>query len=305
MTLLRDIQDASIDPEVGIGVILRKSKVLSARLGHKLFAQWVDRELDGYAEERDLPPYRVLHVESKGHFFGMFGSGIRFATIPSGSVPKEYRDRVTKALLMQGAPVYEEILRSADKSDLRSAWDANLVALVGSGIYERMTCAEAWQVIPRARIVELVETVRNRVLNFALEIESQLPTGNNSDPDPTAIPNQRVTQIFNTVVMGDKNAIAAGNVSGTVASLSDLNVGDFKALRALLQEHGIEAEDVDDLEVAVEADRANAKSKGIGPKVGEWIGRVVAKAASGALNIPAAVAAQLITGALNRYYGIP
>ena len=48
MTLLREIQADAVDTNVDISVLLRKCKVLAARLGNKEFNLWVERELNGY-----------------------------------------------------------------------------------------------------------------------------------------------------------------------------------------------------------------------------------------------------------------
>ena len=74
MSLLREIQDAAVNSEVELATLLRKCKVLAARLGNGEFKSWVDNELDGYKSPDGLPDYRVLTVNSKGHFAGAFGS---------------------------------------------------------------------------------------------------------------------------------------------------------------------------------------------------------------------------------------
>jgi hypothetical protein len=55
MTLLRDIQEAALDSKVNLADLLRKCKVLAARLKHEEFATWVDWELNGYPERKMLP----------------------------------------------------------------------------------------------------------------------------------------------------------------------------------------------------------------------------------------------------------
>lgn len=79
MSLLRDIQNSAIDPEVDVSTLLRKCKVLSVRLANQEFSNWVDQELSGYKDVSLLPDYRIRNVESKGHFSGPFGSGLRDA----------------------------------------------------------------------------------------------------------------------------------------------------------------------------------------------------------------------------------
>ena len=88
MTLLRDIQDAAIDTNSDISFLLRKCKVLAARLGNSEFKNWVDQELNGYKNLESLPDYRFFYGRSKGHFSGPYGSGIKNADIPLSCIDK-------------------------------------------------------------------------------------------------------------------------------------------------------------------------------------------------------------------------
>jgi hypothetical protein len=64
MSLLREIQEAAIDAKLPLATLLRKCKVLGARLGNGEFKEWVENELNGYTSTDDLPEYRVLLVNS-------------------------------------------------------------------------------------------------------------------------------------------------------------------------------------------------------------------------------------------------
>ena len=60
MTLLREIQLAATDDQVSISTVLRKAKMLAARLQNRDFEDWVNRELNGFEDGVDLPPYRIM-----------------------------------------------------------------------------------------------------------------------------------------------------------------------------------------------------------------------------------------------------
>jgi hypothetical protein len=95
MSLLRDIRSAAIDGESDLETLLRKCRVLAARLKLEEFRNWVQWELDGYPAGVDLPDYRKFHCQCFGHFSGPFGSGIRNAPIPESLIPKDLRDILT------------------------------------------------------------------------------------------------------------------------------------------------------------------------------------------------------------------
>ena len=191
MSLLREIQNSAIDSEQNLASILRKCKVLSARLGSSEFRDWVNRELSGYMDIQDLPDYRICHVDSKGHFEGALGSGIRNANIPLISVPAEYRDNLSKCFLQEPVDSIENTIalaKASHKGILKEPWDPNFVAIMSRKIYDNMTCVQAWKVIPIGAIVGAVSEIRNRILNFVLDIDAQNPDAGEAELSSTSVP---------------------------------------------------------------------------------------------------------------------
>lgn len=93
MSLLRDIQEAITNPSFRLADILRKAKVLAFRLDHQEFKYWVNRELNGYKPNDNIPEYRILReVDSYGSFIGIPGCLAKNIPIPSLSLPEEYRE---------------------------------------------------------------------------------------------------------------------------------------------------------------------------------------------------------------------
>ena len=91
MTLLRDIQNSAIDSESKLSDLLRKCKVLAARLQNDELNQWVDAELNGYPSQENLPPYRIIGCNAKGHLGGPYGSEMRKNTNPVACLPETRR----------------------------------------------------------------------------------------------------------------------------------------------------------------------------------------------------------------------
>jgi hypothetical protein len=172
MSLLRQIQDAAIDSSVDLPTLLRKCKVLAVRLGNDDLKRWIDSELSGYTQKDKLPEYRVLKVNSKGHFSGSFGSGLRNADIPLSCIDKDLRESLGHTYLMQPIAAIASLVKS-ESGTLQEPWNPDVVAHFGQKIYEQMHCMQAWKVIPASSLVAALDTVRTRVLNFVLEIETQ------------------------------------------------------------------------------------------------------------------------------------
>ncbi len=164
MSLLRDIQDATIDANVDITTVLRKCKLLANRLGHKEFSIWVDQELNGYKTYDLIPDYRIFPVHSKGHFSGPMGSMIKNGDIPLGCIPEKYRDKMKNSYAAQPISAYVSLIKESQQKDFHEPWPPEIVAFIQDKVYEMMNCMQAWKIIPKNVLVGLVDTVRNKIL---------------------------------------------------------------------------------------------------------------------------------------------
>ena len=232
MTLLRQIQDAAIDSTVDLPTLLRKCKVLAARLGSDDFKRWIEYELSGYPDKESLPDYRVLNVNSKGHFSGAFGSGLRNADIPLSCLPKELHEMLGHSYLMQPVAAMESLVKHKDSGTFQEPWNPDIVAHVGQDIYQHMNCMQAWKVIPSGAVVAALDAVRTRVLNFVLEIEAQNPSAGEAEPNSNPVPMDKVHQIFNTYITGNVQNLAPGssNVQQTAKYVETNDVEIFAKL---------------------------------------------------------------------------
>jgi hypothetical protein len=112
VSLLRQIQDAAIDSSTDIATLLRKAKVLAARLNHAEFKRWIDHELNGYPDAKLLPSYRVLRITARGHFVCAFGSELKNAPIPETCLPEKLRRWATVSHLKEPIKAYESLARA-------------------------------------------------------------------------------------------------------------------------------------------------------------------------------------------------
>jgi len=189
--------------------------VLATCLGNDDFKRWIDRELSGYENKDDLPEYRILSVNSKGHFGGPFGSGIRNADIPLSCLPEDFRKILGQSYLMQPIAAMASLVADGKLGTLQAPWDPDVVACFGQKIYENMVCMQAWKVIPTSLPVAALDTVRTRILNFALEIEAQNPAAGEAMINEKSVPQETVQHIFNTYITGDIQNLASGSTHFT------------------------------------------------------------------------------------------
>lgn len=303
MTLLREIQDAATRSDASLSDLLRKCLVLAARLGHAELRAWVERELNGYRKDDTLPDYRVLRgVQSRGHFAGGFGAQLKSAPIPLHGIDAAARESLETVCFVDTAAALEDLAASS-KGALQSPWPTDCLALFCGEIYSNYQCLDAWKVIPRNFIVGTLDTIRTRVLSFALEIERENPDAGEATPGTLPLPLERVDTLFQTVIQGGTNTIVGPGAQ--IVQNIHVGQGDLKSLREHLLRQGLSEDDVRALEGALKEDPPPTAANTLGKKTAEWLGKMVTKAASGAWDKATDVAAVVLTEALKRYLGLP
>lgn len=258
MSLLRDIQDAATSSSIELTTVLRKCKILAARLGNNELKEWIDKELNGYNQEESLPDYRIVPVHSKGNFISLRGQQLNNTIIPMSKYPEEFRKDLEYAYFSQPIASLISLLESADGGNAQEPWLPDLVALVGRKIYNRLNCLEAWKVIPSNSIAGVIDAVRNRVLNFVLEIEAEAPDAGEAPINSSPIPQEKVNQIFYTKIYGNVQNFAAGNRDvNQDAKIEKSNDKLFSELLQALSDLKTDKESISQLTVAIEEMRAS------------------------------------------------
>ena len=305
MNLLQEIQKDVVDPSLTLAPILRKAKILAARLANEPFKQWVEKELNGYRDDEELPAYRIIpEIQIYGDFSGPFGSALKNAGIPSTAFPQKLRSRLKTARMSVGVSFYEDLVRGDSKDNLMAPLPPEARGFLHNNVYIDMQCLAVWQLIPRSAVIAILDTIRNRLLNFVLEIEAEAPAAGESKPGSPPLPQDRVTQVFNTTIWGGNiNLSVAGH--GITQTLNlDVREGDLEGLKQYLSSLGVSDPDLSDLQKAITEDDTPKSSGNFGKKVSGWIGKMTGKAAAGAWNIGLSTAGALLLKALSKYYGL-
>jgi hypothetical protein len=294
-----------VDSSSDLSNVLRKCRILAQRLNHEGFKQWVAHELEGYPPGSELPDYRVCrHNMVLGHFVGPFGSGIKGAQIPHSAIPDEFRDMLTEVRFFDGVAYLTESIRTTTKGHVQSKWPAEACGLIGQGtIFAHMNLVEAYQVVTTATVAGILDNIRNRILNFVLELETRNPDAGEPVKNKNEIPREQVQHIFNTTINGGVGNLAQGSSDFSQQANVQVNKGDIDSLVRELCEIGIAGRDIQELRSAVSEEPAAPKGK-FGNKVTAWIGKAICKAGEGAYKVSTSVAADVITQALKKYYGI-
>ena len=303
MSLLTEIQQDAVNQNIEISTLLRKCKILAVRLKHEDFKKWVESELDGYSSKDELPNYRIIDVISFGNFVGPFRSITNMA-IPSLALPEEVRNSLKKTFLTSGISTYANLIKDSENKPLIAHWPANIMAIYGNNIIENMVCIGAWQSLGKNQIQGVVDTVRNRVLSFMLEMEQQAPNAGEFPSNEHTISLEKMNAVFQTIIYGNVGNIASGSSNLSQTSSIEIVQNDLESLINFLKTQNIEEKDLKDLKNALKKDKKPIIGKTFGKNISGWMGKMVTKAASGVWKISTSVAAEVLSKALMKYYGL-
>ena len=233
MNLLEDIQNAASDPSSSVSTLLRKCKILAARLGNQRLEDWIVWESDGYPEDVPVPKYRIWSLQVRGNFLGPY-SNLNHAPISALKLPQDVRKSYNEYKCRFSIASIESAIKNEDQMVLATG---GLASALGRSVYRNMTCVECWAECSIGDCIELLNVVRNRVLDFSLDLWKANPAVGESNSDAQELLSedgitQSVNQTFNTTVhegniMAD-NTISKLRVSRAEASekiRSRINIG--------------------------------------------------------------------------------
>jgi hypothetical protein len=304
VSLVAEIQAGATDSSTPLSNLLRKAKVLATRLDDRRLEEWVDKELNGYATSDSHPPYRRVGPNRvAADFSGPYGSGLRNGEIPSAIIDRGDRETLFHHTFLHGVAHYEAILaeRSED-GQLFVHWPGNALLKYQNKVYEGLTLMRAMQQLSPASLAGLLDGVRNRLLELALQVERENPDAGEAPIGSQPVAAARVERIVqNVLVYGGQNTIAAGEVTQHVQQITTGAAWD--AIRQELEGVGIPSYEIEGLRYALEVDGEATAAGDLGPVTQGWIGRIAGKVASGALELAQGVSVEVVTQVILRALG--
>jgi len=170
--LISEIIDGAIATDISVAALLRKCWVVSAQFENDSLTEWVLKELNGYDDWKNLPNYRVINVGAKGFFIGPLSAQINDQPLASLVLDEDHRHFAESVFLRDPVSAYENVKDDGD-GRYRVEWPANLVLKYQSSFFEGYALNRAWQEVPAHALRSIAETVRNRVLEFALSMRKE------------------------------------------------------------------------------------------------------------------------------------
>lgn len=304
MSLIHDIQAASIAKDSDIPTLLRMCKLLAARISHQELAAWVDHELNGYPSIKDLPEYRIVQVDSYGSFIGAFSRADKLQ-IPVSILPKELHERYRNAYMGSSISAYTALLSDGTSGSVQEPWPVALAIHHASKLTPSMQCVSAWKEIPIGAIVRLIDSVKTRVLGFVIDLEREAPNaGELPVGSQPPLSREKMTQIFNTNITGNVGNVANASSGFSQSSAVVVELGNWQSLQARLLELGLTVADTEGLQADLERALAAGSQEEKTNTASAWIGRLAGKAATGVAGVGIEVAAVGVAKAIAAYFGL-
>ncbi|MCH8847689.1 MAG: hypothetical protein IIC32_01785 [Chloroflexi bacterium] len=293
VTLIGSLIDETVDSSSDLAQILRKASILASELRSPELAAWAKAELDGYGREDALPDYREFSATNLGSFIG---PTMKATSLPIAlsSVPSEWHEYLRRVELRSGVSELQDMYRATEQ--YVEQWPADAIAAVATSVYEGMNMYRAWKALPKAKLALVLDSVRNRLLRFLLELKERFPKVEDSQDALRSLPTDEVRlQVINNIY-GDRNVVATGETV-TQSVQERVEPGDLDSLMEALSDARVPDELLRELREAIDEDSEAPVDGGVGPKVASWLSRLAGRVATNS-------ATTIATQAIWHVYGV-
>jgi hypothetical protein len=292
MKLVDEIIEMASEGRRSLADALRKCLILAFDLKNEKLKEWVEKELNGYDRDDEVPEYRKAILHSKGNFQGPFGAWLPQRPLPLAVIAKEHPGLLVSKLTQ---PIAAHEGASEHEGQPVINWSPDLIARYQAKFIEDYVLVQAWQDVPPTVMIGLCEEVRNRLLRFGLEIREELGHVNDK---PAAVPAAKVEAAVVNHIYGGVNVIAGSASDFTQIGNVIVRAGDFQSLANALLQLNVSNTDIQALKSAIEAD-----SKTLGALTKKWLATLGTKLGKAGLQIGVEVATGYVKSWLSKYFG--
>jgi hypothetical protein len=291
--LVLQLQQLAAENSTGITELLRKTLIVASKLDLRTLRQWVNKELNGYGAD-EVPAYRHVRAELKARnpYHGL---------VPFLIDDREIMDKLCNIPLDSPIGSLTDLLEHRRESDsyliVPFRPSDHLALMQIQGDFYRL---EPVRTVGRNQVAAILDAVRTAILDWALQLETDGIVG-----EGMTFSADEKQRAHASISIENFQGIL-GNVSeSTVTQNLRLTVrrGDLATLRGCLADSGLTTSDIDELEQAINEDPTPESKASFGEGVSGWIGRMVAKAASGGWQIGVGAAGEFLGNAIGSYYG--
>lgn len=308
MTLLNELVGLLSDEKASLNQALLKTKVLMHKLGQQDLMTWVNDEINGYGEGKEVPQYRIVDAKVVGN---ICNGGWRHSNtlLPIRHLPNHILEYLEKEKLRHALSVLEQFADKQPSGKLIHQIPPEHNASLGESLGNGYWVETAWGQIEPSQVVQVLTEIRSRLLDFVLELQSKLA----EDVTDVSLKNEAAKidtpamfaqSIFGAnTTFGDNATFVLGHGNSQQVTNAVIK-GDFQALASELKKAGVEEQDLITLQAAIDTDvgASDHAEKRFGPAVRKWMHRMIGKAIDLSWQVEVSVAGGLLTNALQAFY---
>lgn len=217
--LILEIQQASLDASVPIENLLRRVKLAAAKLRLNDLEGWVNNELNGYSDE--LPEYRKINGQPAA--WNPYRGWLPIMGDPT------FIEALSVANIGQPIAGLSDLIKKEKTGELHFPIPAEVVSSLNDLL--NFPTARIVIKIPRGAVIGVLDAVRNRVLEWSIEMERQGVLGEGMTFN--TIEREAARSAMNTYNIGTISNFAGNmgsdNTSGNI-SLRSNDISDVKLL---------------------------------------------------------------------------
>lgn len=297
MKLLSEIVDILTNNSDSLTAALLKTKVLAYKLNNKKLLNWVNNELNGYPSGSALPDYRIIPTSVVGSFSNGFQRATN-APIPIYHLDKKLQDVLSYTHMTSSVSNLEHMV-SQDGDNLGQTLPPEFCGYISRNFpYDGFFVEFAKKSIAKGHIVNILAQIRSKLLEFILELEKET-----KEEDMQNISDKAVDKILSTTIIGDNNVVVSGDNNIQTVNIS-IKKGDIESFTKFLEKYNVEKNDIQEIINIFKDEKPNYENKELGPKAKSWLSKMLSKSIQGAWDISVNIAANLLTGAINNFYGL-
>lgn len=216
MELIGEIINLLVDEDKSLNSAFLKTKVLASRIKNNSLAEWVNNESNGYINDETLPDYRRdIQTLVQGDYI-VGNAKYQNQTIPVYSLSEKYNIDLTKIHFRQSISFFESFSGGANGQILAIPIEAEITGLIEhewrSLGNPYLSLNSARRIITISTIKDLLAKVRNKLLDFMLEVENQF--GHITEFKDLSLRNNEITNVFYQTVInnsGNDNIVNTGD----------------------------------------------------------------------------------------------
>lgn len=259
-SIVLELQRDALDEKVKVSVLLRKALVVARKLELKEFHEWVEKEINGYANMDSAPEYRNIIGELKA-WNPYQGWQIIFIQ------DRELNTMLTNTNCVQSVVELEVILQNQNKDTIiHMPIDAPAQSAICRAIGHR---TEVRLFISSTFIHRIINAVRTIILNWTLNLEEQEILGEGltftkrEREAAVSIP-QNITNFYGLV---EKAQVQQGTIDSTQIIVTEsVNIDAIKEFLAELGSKSSELELDDTVRAELEAEINTLRAQVESPK---------------------------------------